>query len=184
MKIKGNFLKDYVKIVKDTSDLDWKRYLTPEDWGIINSIIIPSAWYPVETMGRIGRGIFEMRSKGDYGLVRLHGRARVEQVFDEATMRFLLKDDPASSIVGYAAIAKRYVDEVEIKITRSEPGLVDVCFFPVDGAPSWDLFREIQAGTMEKLVELNGGSDPIAEFIDEEREGHLACTIRVRWKQD
>ena len=183
MRIKGIFLKDYVKIVNDTPELDWKKYLTDEDWEIIGSIIIPSAWYPVATMGRIGRGIFEMRSMKNYEAVRLHGRARADQVFDEATMKFLLKDDPASSVRAYSVIARRYVDEVEITVERAEPGLADVTFYPVDEAPSWDLFREIQAGTMERLVELNGGREARAEFIDQEREGRTACIIRIKWEE-
>jgi hypothetical protein len=183
MRIKGNFLKDYVKIVNDTPELDWDSYLTEDDWKIVRSVIIPAAWYPVETMGRIGRGIFEMRSNKNYEAVRMHGRARVEQVFDEATMRFMLKDDPQASVRAYAVIAKRYVDEVNVTFEKSGPGFAEICFYPVDDAPAFDLFREIQAGTMERLVELNGGREPRAEFIEEDREGGQACIIRVNWKE-
>jgi len=184
LRIKGNFLKDYVKLVNDNPDMEWDKYLTDSDWQIVRSIIIPSAWYPVETMGRIGRGIFEMRSKRNYEAVRAHGRARAIESFDEATKRFLIKADPASSIQAYTMIVRRYVDEVSVELEKSEAGRAEVCFYPVDDAPSWDLFREIQAGTLEQLVELNGGKDAHAEFLSELREGREACIISLTWSQD
>ena len=94
MKIKGIFLKDYVQIVKDTPDLDWKSWLTAEDWEIVNGMVYATTWYPVETMGRIGRGIFEMRSNRNYEVVRMHGRARATESFDEITSNCFSKTIP------------------------------------------------------------------------------------------
>lgn len=182
MKIKGIFLKDYVKIVKDTPDLDWKSWLTEEDWEIVNGMVYATTWYPVETMGRIGRGIFEMRSNRNYEVVRMHGRARATESFDEITFKLLLKNDPASSLRAYAGIARRYVDELEVTFLDSGPDRARVGFFPVDSAPAWDLFREIQAGTLERLVELNGGKNPRASFASETREGREACIMTVVWE--
>jgi len=182
MKIKGNFLKDYVQIVEDNPELDWNKYLTKSDWEIVRSTIIPLSWYPAETMGRIGRGIFEMRSKKDYSLVRLHGRSRVDQLFDEATLQILRKDSPVESCRAYCIVARRYIDEVEIKLGKSGPQSCELSWWPVDNAPSWDLFREIQAGTLERLVELNGGKNAKAEFRAEQKDGREACVVCLTWE--
>jgi hypothetical protein len=114
----------------------------------------------------------------------MHGRARAMESFDESARKFLIKDDPISSIQAYTKIVRRYVDEVAVTLEKSGPGMAEVCFYPVDDAPSWDLFREIQAGTLEQLVELNGGKDAHAEFLPEVREGREACIIRLTWSQD
>jgi len=182
MKIKGNFLKDYVQIVKDSPDLDWDKYLTPSDWEIVGGTIIPLSWYPAETMGRIGRGIFEMRSKKDYSLVRLHGRSRVDNFFDEATRRILLKHSPVESCRAYCIVARRYIDEVEIELTGSGEKDCEVSWWPVDNVPSWDLFREIQAGTLERVVELNGGKNAKAEFRSGQKNGREACVVCLSWE--
>ena len=183
MRIKGTFLKDYVKLVQDNAQLDWDKYLTAADWAVVRgAMIIPTAWYPAETMGNIGRGIFELRVNSDYALVRLHGRARATESFDAATRKFLERGDPLLAIKAYVSIAARFIDEVKVTLTASGPGLAEVCFFPVDQVPSWDLFREIQAGTLEKLAELNGGREARAELREEPREGRAACMILVRWK--
>jgi len=182
MQIKGIFLKDYVQLVKDNPDLEWNRYLTASDWEITRSLIVPSQWYPADTMAHIGRGIFEMRSKNNYEAVRLHGRARATDSFDPATQKFLLKQDPVAALQAYAMIVRRYIDEIEVRLEKSGSGRAEVGFFPVEGVPAWDLFREIQAGTLEKLVELNGGQDPKAEFRSEMRQGQEACVIVVSWE--
>jgi len=182
MKIKGNFLKDYVQTVRDTPDLAWDKYLTAEDWEIVRGQVIPLSWYPVETMGRIGKGLFELRTQGKYELVRLHGRTRVDTLFDEGTRNFLTKGSPMDSLRAFSVIARRYIDEVEIKVVKKELNYCEVSWWPVDGAPGWDLFREIQAGTMERLVELNGGKKAKAEFRSEQMNGREACIICLRWE--
>jgi hypothetical protein len=182
MRIKGNFLKDYVKIVRDSPELDWKKYLTEADWHIIREMVIPLSWYPAATMARIGRGIFEMRSKKDYSLVRLHGRSRVDLIFDDASKQLLSKNSPAEGLQVYTLIARRYLDEIEIKLEKSGDHFTEVSFFPVEDVPSWDLFREIQAGTMERVVELNKGKDPRAEFRTEKKDSHEICFIKLTWQ--
>ncbi len=183
MRIKGTFLKDYVKLVRESPELNWDKYLTEADWAVVRgAMIIPTAWYPAETMGNIGRGIFELRVNQDYALVRAHGRARATESFDEATRKFLEKGDPLGAIKTYVSIAARFIDEVKVTLAGSGPGRAEVSFFPVETAPSWDLFREIQAGTLEKLAELNGGREAHAELTTEPREGREACIIRVSWK--
>ena len=181
MRIRGTFLKDYVELVQKSPELDWNRYLTADDWKIVNQMIIPTEWYPVGTMGRIGRGIFEMRTQKSYELVRLHGRARVDTAFDDSVKKFLVKNDPVSSLKSYVKIAGRFVDEIAVAIENSGEDWVEVSFFPVDDAPSWDLFQEIQAGTLERLIEVNGGKNPRGEIRTETRNGRECCLIRIRW---
>ena len=61
---------------------------------------------------------------------------------------------------------------------------LDGVFYPVDDAPAWDLFREIQAGTLEQLVELNGATTARVEFTPDTRDGREACIMRVAWKDE
>lgn len=180
MRIKGNFLKDYVETVLKTPELDWAKYLNPEDWEIIKGIIIPSAWYPVETMGRIGRGLFEMRIGSNYALLREHGKMRFS-MFDSETQKFLTKNDPIAAIQAFLMIMRRYVDGLSITLEKFQTGTAEISFYPVDEAPSWDLFREIQAGTIQKIIELNGGKTPQGNFRSETRKGHTADILHLSW---
>jgi hypothetical protein len=182
IRIRGIFLQDYIKIVQSTPELEWDRFLTEADWEVVRGTILPTAWYPADTMAHIGRGIFEMRSKGNYAVVRLHGRARATDAYDEATRKFLIKGDPNFSLLAFVSIVGRVIEGVTVKLEQSGHKEAWVSFFPVDNVPAWDLFREIQAGTLEALVELNGGKNARSEFLSETRDGREACLVQVAWE--
>ena len=90
MKIRGTFLKDYVKIVNATRDKDWERFLNEDDWQIIGTMIIPTELYPVEIMGRIAQGLYELLAGGSHQFVREFGRSSAPQFFEDVKS-FLLK---------------------------------------------------------------------------------------------
>jgi len=183
LRIRGVVLADYVKIVRTTRNLDWESFLNDEDWEIIKSMVIPTEWYPAEVIGRIGRGMFVLLSNSNYEFVRAFGRKNGDEHFDPATQKFFKKDDPVAALGVFAAIASRFADEINAKLEKTGENFAEVTFFPVDGAPSWDCYREVQAGYIEWIVEENGGKNPRAEIRHEEREGREACIIRVTWEK-
>lgn len=181
LRIKGTFLKDYVKIVNATRDKDWERFLTEDDWKIIGSMILPTQWYPAETMGRISEGIFELLTGRSLPFIREFGRSSAPRFFDDVK-QFLLKDDIPTALNAWRLIADRYVDEMRVMIDEIGPHHAHVSYYPVDGAPSFEHYREVQAGNLEWLVSVNGGKNPASEFHEEAREGRTACIIRVTWE--
>ena len=121
MRIRGIFLKDYVEVVRNTPDLDWDSFLTEADWEIVRSpMIIPTNWYPVEVMAHIGQGIFEMRSKRNYEVVRMAGRARATEHFDDTTKKFLLKNDPVASLKAYTMIILNLARAISRRLRRMD----------------------------------------------------------------
>lgn len=182
MQIRGTFLKDYVKIVRATQDADWGRFLTADDWEIINSMIIPSAWYPAETMGRIARGLYELHSNHSYEFIRAFARAQAP-VYLEDVRQFLQKGDIRSALNAYIYIVGRFVDEISVSFVESGHDFVKVSFYPVNDAPSFDCYREVMAGYLEWLVAENGGKNPQSEFESNLREDKEECVIRVDWQR-
>jgi len=183
LQIRGSFLKDYAKIVNATREADWDRYLLPLDREILSGMILPSQWYPAETMGRIARGLLELHSGGSYEYIRAFSRAKAPDYLSDVKS-FLLRNDIKKALDAYVRIADRWVDEIEVKVEGCGEGVARISFCPVRDAPSFDCYREVQAGNLEWLVEANGGADPKAEFETEERSGKEACTIKLRWTEE
>ncbi len=181
MQIRGTFLKDYVKIVRATLDADWGRFLTAADWEIVNSMIIPSAWYPADTMGRIARGLYELHSNRSYDFIRRVSRAQAP-VYLEDVIHFLKKDDINSAVNSFIYMAGRFVDEISVSLAGSGTDYIEVSFCPVDDAPSFDCYREVMAGYLEWVISENGGKNPAAGFESRLREGAEECIIRVSWE--
>jgi hypothetical protein len=51
-KVKGSILVDFVRMIRNFKNLDWNRYLKPEDWEVINSLILSTKWYPLGTYSK------------------------------------------------------------------------------------------------------------------------------------
>lgn len=66
-KCKGSVMLDIVKVVRAFRDLDWGEYLKPEDWEIIDAMVIPTEWYPIDSYMRIGMAVYKVVAKGGQG---------------------------------------------------------------------------------------------------------------------
>lgn len=131
MKIRGTFLKDYVKIIRGTRDKDWEKFLTAQDWEILDSMILPTEWYPGETMGRIADGLFELLAGESVVFVRGFGKSSAPQFFEDVT-GFLVKNDIASALNKWRLIADRYIDVVSVNVEEVGENVAKVSYFPVD----------------------------------------------------
>jgi hypothetical protein len=180
MKIKGTFLKDYVKIVRATRDKDWERFLLPEDWEIINAMIIPTQYYTAETMGRIAQGLYELLSGSSHAFIRRFGRTQAPEYLSDV-MSFILKGEVEAGLKAFATIADRYVDEISVTVEQVGDKGARICYHPVDGAPSFEHYREVQAGFLEWIAQANGARNPRADFISEQRAGGQALIITLEW---
>lgn len=80
--VKGSIVLDFVKMVKKYKNLDWNKYLKPEDWEIINTIVLPSKWYPIDFYKRCSMAAFQLISKGDLEGARSNGRLMARHLFE------------------------------------------------------------------------------------------------------
>jgi hypothetical protein len=181
LKIRGSLFKDYVRLVRTTRDKDWDRFLTEDDWKIINSMIMPTKWYPVETMGRLAEGIYHLLTGCNSEVIREFGRTSAPRFFQN-TMSLFQKDNIKSALDFWRLISDSNIDEVSVTIEECKPNLARVCYFPVDQVPSFEHYRELQAGNIEWLIMENGGKNPSSEFETKAREGGEACIIKVTWE--
>jgi hypothetical protein len=93
-KCKGSVILDMVKIVRAVKDQPWDRYLKPEDWTIINNMVIPTDWYPVEFYQRIGLAVYELAAGGSAEAVKQFGRLAMKELFHGPYRPFLDRRDP------------------------------------------------------------------------------------------
>ncbi len=181
LRIRGTFLKDYVKIVKATRDQGWERFLTDDDWEIIDTMVIPAQWYPAETMGRIAEGLYSLLSGESSEFIRQFGENTAPDYFADVKS-FLSRDDVPQALDKWRWIADRFVDEISVSVVEVSDKRALVSFFPVDGAPSFAHYREVMAGNLLWLVKANGGANPGAEFESGERDGREELFIELSWE--
>lgn len=71
--VKGILFIDYIRMIKSRKDIDWGKYLTPDDMSFLDQNIVDSEWYPLDTFERMGVGILKEIASGDMEAVRLRG---------------------------------------------------------------------------------------------------------------
>ena len=95
-KVKGTMLIDFVRMVRSNKNLDWNKYMQPEDWDFINSKILPSNWYPFDFYARLGWASFNLVGNGDLELARLNGQIMAQHLFETTYTSMVKFKDPNS----------------------------------------------------------------------------------------
>jgi hypothetical protein len=72
--VRGILFVDYVRMVRGRKDVEWKKYLEPEDFVVLSQVIDPDGWYSMETFERLGVGILREIAHGQLEGVRMWGR--------------------------------------------------------------------------------------------------------------
>jgi hypothetical protein len=187
-KIKGALLMEYVRLIRDNKDKDWKKYLDEEDSKIIFGAVMPNAWYPLEVYEHAGKAIFKEIAQGDLKNAKIWGRFVIEDLGNrfyhnlvrfqdpegalERCMTFILQwfqfDDP-----NFQAIQVEKVGPKQVKMTLRNDHPYDY----------FEAYAYQSLGTFERIVELNGGKEVKAEITTQNYKSNTpSVTIMVSWK--
>lgn len=96
--VKGSLFVDYVRMLRSRKDVDWGRYLQPEDLLYLDTRIHPDAWYPMETFARFGLAILDEIAHGDSFPARAWGRMSLEHMVT-VHEGLLVPGDPRESLM-------------------------------------------------------------------------------------
>jgi len=79
VKVKGTVIVDLVKIIRSEKNIDWSKYLKPEDFEIVKGLIVASKWYPGDSFWRISfavtKEIAKLQLDVTFGFGRLSARS-------------------------------------------------------------------------------------------------------------
>jgi hypothetical protein len=162
MKIKGTIIIDYVRIIRANRDRDWDKYLEPEDWGIINNSVLPSAKYPYESGRRIGFAVFKEIANSNLDTVRVFGRFSAKNLLD-VYKNLIIQGDPAATIEKLCQLNRTFSDkESELSVAEKGEGFVK-CKFVFPSFETEDLFMDAYChkliGTLEEIAFQAGGKN-------------------------
>lgn len=181
--VKGSVAMDMVKIVRALKDLPWDQYLKPEDFEIIDSMILPTGWYPVEFYQRVGTAVYKLVAKENVETVKSFGAMAMQELIEGPYRKFLTKGDPHQALDKFLELRKtmfnfgkmeaRKTGDKKARITLSELG---------DYQEGMEIFQTLIGVHFEKLVETNGGTDVAMENSNEFKEGQSTFIFDLEWK--
>jgi len=111
MEVKGTWLTDYAKMIRAAKDKPWDKYLTPEDWEIINSKVLSSVWYSYESFNRIGKAVFREIAQGNLAVSRTFGKMFAENLA-AVYKNVLVPGDPAATISKVYALQGSFLRDI------------------------------------------------------------------------
>ena len=180
--VKGIWFTDYAKMVSKLKHLAWDKYLTPEDFELVEGRILPAQWYPLEIYQRLALAAFELVGQGKPEMARLAGQSFMDQLTnDEALGPFLKCGDPERALRSFIALQKRLITLGEASCEKAGPK--QVCY-RITWAQRWNglfPFAHNFAGFLSRLVEVNGGKNIRLEFDDHRLEERDFVDYSLTW---
>jgi len=181
-KVKGTMVVDHVRMIRANKGRDWDKYLKPQDWEIVNGRILPSMWYPLETYQRCGWATYQVLAGGNLDLVRLRGRIRGKELFEDIYKNIVIDQNPMKALdrfviiygqlFNFSTLEFEKVGEKHARIHHdydpNDPGSLPYCYQLM--------------GHFDTLIEMTGGKNVKIELIAKQWEGAPETIFNITWE--
>jgi hypothetical protein len=127
MRVKGTAVVDLVKSVKGSRSVNWERYLEPQDFEIVNSLVIASKWYPGDSFWRISWAVAKEIGRADLNAAFEFGRISAKSYL-RVYKRLVVPGDPVASLKNCVDCWQSFydVEGADYRKMEVEPGAGDV----------------------------------------------------------
>jgi CheY-like chemotaxis protein len=180
--VKGILFKDYVRMIKRYPEIDWGKYLRPEDREILDGLILPSQWYPLETYQRCGSAVYREIARGDPEMARSWGRAGMDDLVELYHNNLVEEGDPLETLDKFKGINSRLFDFEGFDLTVSGKDQVYIVVDPEFGELEMEAYSCQMMGSFERLIQLSGAVNIKAEFRNKAWEGEGKTVIEISWE--
>lgn len=181
--VKGSVLVDMVKVVRQFKDPPWGQYLKPEDQELIQAMVIPTAWYPIESYMRIGMAVFKLIARGDPQAVIAFGRSGMDEMLEGPYRFHLERRDPFAamqkfldlrkSLFNFSRMEAKQTGEKSLCVRLSELGKFET---------GLEVFVLLAGAQFQRLVERNGGKNVRLETRIEPAPADNTLLFELSWE--
>jgi hypothetical protein len=167
-------------MLRTRKDVEWSRYLKPEDLAYLRERIESDAWYPMDTFERMGLAIL-VEISSDMQVVHAWGRAQIDWLC--ATHENLVAPgDPCDTLMRFRVLRSSFFDFPALEVPTLNDGeasvLVAYGMSPrAEEAASWQTL-----GFFERLLQVAGARKIQARFTSTSWTGDLVTAIELRWQ--
>jgi uncharacterized protein (TIGR02265 family) len=180
-KAKGTMILDFVKMVRTHKDLDWNKHLLPEDWDIINSLVLPAKWYPLGFYQRCAMAAFLLMAKGDLEGARANGQLQARRLFESTYKSMVMTRDPMRALTQFVSTYGSLFNYSMLKLEKAGPQRA-VAFHDYDdtGKSNAPFCSQMQ-GMFETLIQMTGGKNGKVVITTKQWEGAPITTFEITW---
>ncbi len=179
--VKGSLFLEYVLMIKKLKNVNWDKYLTLEDRDIIDQLILPSQWYPLDTYQRCGEAVFHELAKGNLEMARLWGRSSMDSLAEIYKNLLVDAKDPVKSLEKFRITYRRLFDFEGFQIQANGERGVRITISPDFGTLAIAAYTFQMLGAFERLIELSGGSEIQWDFPHKYWDGDFHTVLDLNW---
>jgi len=181
--VKGSVILDYVKMIRANPHLPWSDHLQPGDLEVINQLILPAYWYPLDLFQRVGLAVFKLVAKENYSLLRAYGRALADKMHAE-NPGLVVKGRPRDTLNKYRAIQHRLYSFKGIDNEDISPQHMITKLYSLPEDIGTPVYIEQVCGTIERLIELSGGGQARVQLLESVSQGAKHNTLEITWEEN
>ncbi len=182
-KVKGIVVSDMVRIIRALKDLPWDKYLLPEDFEIIDSMIIPTAWYPIEFYQRTGLAVYRLAAGGNDQLVKDFGEKAMIELFEGPYRPFLDQGDPVMAIRKFLDLRRPLFNFSTMEARSLGPRSLEVSITDFgEFEDGLEMFMTFTGAHLTKLAELNGAGEVKLEPSHISQNDDTNIMFRLTWE--
>jgi hypothetical protein len=179
--VKGVLFVDYVRMLRAYRDRSWVPYLRDGDLPLVEQHIEAEGWYPMEVFERLGIAILKTVADEDLDLVRRWGHLTAAYI--AGTVEGLVAPgDPRESLMRFQVYRRSFFDFESLGMLQIDDGSADLWI----GYGMSSLAEEAASlqtmGFFEGLIELAGGREVHASFLERIWAGDPRSVIRLAWE--
>jgi hypothetical protein len=181
-RVKGSVVLDMVKVIRAFKDLPWDQYLTPEDFEIVKSMVIPTAWYPIEAYQRMGLAVYKLVAKESDDVVRKFGQAAMKELLSGPYRPFLVKDDPVEAVHKFFELRKSMFNFSKTVVEKTGDKSIHIKITELgDFRVGLDIFCVLLCAHLEEIARCNGCNDVTLRPRHEKRPDGVNIFVEISW---
>ncbi len=179
--IKGTLFLDYVRMIRKRKNVDWSKYLSPEDFEIINQMILPSQWYPLESFQRMGIAVLNEIAQGDVTVAYEWGQKSMDEML-KTYKNLGVKGDPHDALEKFKILRSRFFDFEGLDFVSQTEKSVSVKLDLAYEGVAEEAYAYQMTGSIERLLELAGAEGISSRFEKKAWESDDETVIEFSWK--
>ncbi|MBN1662970.1 MAG: hypothetical protein JW943_05150 [Deltaproteobacteria bacterium] len=179
MNVKGSIFIDLVKTIKSDKSGVFNKYLTAQDWEIINQKIYPSFWYPYETYKHCLNANYEVNARKNPNTAREWGRSSCREAMTGMYSTFIYAGDPLRFMSIYEMIHKNFYDFGKVEVIEEGQHQAVFKFTELD-VQCVPIFHILE-GWLVQGIELCGAKNVRCVFLSKSWEGDHDTSMRFTW---
>lgn len=177
--VKGVLFVDYVRMLRAAKGVAWEQHLPVQDLQYLAERIDIDAWYPMESYERLGLAILDGIAGGNFEMARAWGRRTIDDL--QAAIPEIFADDPRETFMRFQVVRQALFNFPAAEVLGIRDGKATIAVNYGMSARAEEAAAWQSVGFLERLIEISGGKNVVAQLESRAWEGSPSTRISVAW---